>query len=625
MANGSSITSGAPTGAAGAAGAAGGAASGAAGATGASAGTTPGGLASCVVSAGSPAQPLDATIRVTAVHICKEINKIPFAKIVILDGDPAAGDFPVSDTPTLVPGEAIQVELGYNSNNTLVFQGLVVTHGIRVDRRGASLHLDCKDEAVKMTMVPNSKHYNNITDSDLATSLISSYSLEADVSDTQVTNENLVQCSMTDWDFIVSRMDRLGMITTVDQGSVTIAAPDPTTPTVIDLEYGTNILEFEAHMDARTQVESVQLSNWDAPSQSVQSTTSQYQPPSTEEGNIAASDLADALGIALLDMRTSAAFGPDEAQAVADARQMKNVLSKIRGRVKFQGFSGIDPGDMVNLEGLGDRFNGPAFVSAVRHDFTEGNWTTEATLGMSLDWFSDKFHSRGAGAGAHTPVGSSTPNIGTGLFSTLQGLQVAVVNDIVDPDGEFRVQVKMPAINANDDGIWARVGTLDAGNNRGTFFRPEVSDEVIVGFINADPSQPVILGMMHSSSLASPISPSQANDQKGLTTRSGLQVMFDDGQDSVVISTPGGRQFTLNDQGGSVQLTDGQGNTISFDSSGVTLQSAGDLTLQAQGSVSISGSDITVSGQSSAGMSAPDVSISGSGQTSISGGLVSIN
>jgi Rhs element Vgr protein len=616
-------TSSIASGASGASSAAGAAASAVSSASSASGGSTPGGLASCTVLAAG--QPLDQAIQLTSIHICKEINKIPLAKLVFLDGSPAAMDFPISDQDFFAPGQTIEIDLGYDNNNTAVFTGLIITHGIRVDRRGSSLHLECKDNAVKMTMVPTSKHYNNITDSDLAAQLIAKYpDLKSITFNTTVTNENLVQCSMTDWDFMVSRMDRLGMITTVDQATVTIAAPDPTTDPVIDLVYGTNILEFEANMDARTQVESVQLSNWDAPSQSVQSTSSQYQAPSTEEGNIDASDLASALSISLLDMRTSAAFAPDEAQAVADARQMKNVLSKIRGRVKFQGFSGVDPGDMVSLDGLGDRFTGPAFVSSVTHDYADGNWTTEVNLGMPLDWFSEKVSGKSVAGSGSTPVGSASPNVGTGLFSTLQGLQVGIVNSIQDPDNEFKVQVKMPAINPTDDGIWARIATLDAGNNRGSFFMPEVSDEVILGFINGDPSQPIILGMMNSSALPAALTPSSSNDQKGFTTRTGMQLLFDDGQDSITITTPGGRQFTLNDNGGSVQLTDGS-NTLSFGSSGVTLQSSGSLTLQAQGSVSISGSDVTVSGQSSAGMSAPTVSISGSGQTSISGGMVQIN
>ena len=40
----------------------------------------------------------------------------------------------------------------------------------------------------------------------------------------------------------------------------------------------------------------------------------------------------------------------------------------------------------------------------------------------------------------------------------------------------------------DEQGVWARVATLDAGNDRGTFFRPEVDDEVVLGFFHDDPA-----------------------------------------------------------------------------------------------------------------------------------------
>jgi hypothetical protein len=61
---------------------------------------------------------LDQSIQLTSIHICKEINKIPFAKLVILDGDPAAMDFPISDEDTLAPGQSIEIDLGYDNTNT---------------------------------------------------------------------------------------------------------------------------------------------------------------------------------------------------------------------------------------------------------------------------------------------------------------------------------------------------------------------------------------------------------------------------------------------------------------------------------------------------------------------------
>ena len=83
------------------------------------------------------------------------------------------------------------------------------------------------------------------------------------------------------------------------------------------------------------------------------------------------------------------------------------------------------------------------------------------------------------------------------------------------PDGEDRVQVRVPVINSQDDGLWARVATLDAGENRGSFFRPEIGDEVVLGFLNDDPRDPIILGMLNSSAKPAPITASIRLSRKG--------------------------------------------------------------------------------------------------------------
>src|SRR5207237_789890 len=110
----------------------------------------------------------------------------------------------------------------------------------------------------------------------------------------------------------------------------------------------------------------------------------------------------------------------------------------------------------------------------------------------------------------------------TGQLSSVQGLHAGTVQKIIDASGQFRVKVRLPLVNDADEGIYARVATLDAGDNRGSFFRPEINDEVLVGFMNDDPRQPVILGMLHSSSKKAPLEPEEANNEKGFVSRSGI-------------------------------------------------------------------------------------------------------
>ncbi len=74
------------------------------------------------------------------------------------------------------------------------------------------------------------------------------------------------------------------------------------------------------------------------------------------------------------------------------------------------------------------------------------------------------------------------------------GVYPALVTDIKDPDGQGRVKVALPW-SPDGDGAsyaaWARLATLMAGNGRGSWFIPDVDDEVLVGLRGRRPAAPV--------------------------------------------------------------------------------------------------------------------------------------
>jgi Rhs element Vgr protein len=193
----------------------------------------------------------------------------------------------------------------------------------------------------------------------------------------------------------------------------------------------------------------------------------------------------------------------DELKAWSDAKLMRSRLSKIKGKVKIQGFSDIKPGNTIDLTGFGDRFNGVAFVSSVAHRMSaETSWMTEIEFGLTKDWFIDSYD-------------DITDKPASGLVPAVRGLQIGIVTNIhEDPEGEERIRVRLPIIDNENDGVWARLVSTDASGSRGLVFRPEVGDEVIVGFLNDDPRDPVILGSVFSSAKPSPISPEEENNEK---------------------------------------------------------------------------------------------------------------
>src|SRR5215213_4142042 len=78
----------------------------------------------------------------------------------------------------------------------------------------------------------------------------------------------------------------------------------------------------------------------------------------------------------------------------------------------------------------------------------------------------------------------------------LTGAMVGVVTDNQDPDGLARVRVRLPWYGEGATSYWARLAVPMAGDDRGTYFRPEVDDEVLVSADAGDASHLYVLGAL---------------------------------------------------------------------------------------------------------------------------------
>jgi len=180
------------------------------------------------------------------------------------------------------------------------------------------------------------------------------------------------------------------------------------------------------------------------------------------------------------------------------------------------------------------------------------------------------------------------------------GVQPAQVVDIKDPDGQGRIKIKLPW--SPDAGgavceLWARLATFMSGDNRGAWFIPDVDDEVLVAFEAGDPRRAYVIGALWNGKDKPPESMdgSGNNDKKVLRSRNGVKVTLDDqdGQEKMILETPGGQKVTLKDGPSAVEIEDANGNSIKFDSAGITINSSAKVTVQAS-QVNVSASMVQV-------------------------------
>lgn len=568
--------------------------------------------------------PIDTSIQVKSIETWLGVNKLPRARLVISDGGAALQDFPISDSANFIPGTALVIQLGYGSSQTQVFSGVIHRQGLEITQNGPSrLVVEATDKAMAMTLARSNALSQNMTDSAIISKLIGNVSgLTPKVTSTSTSHEAMVQYYASDWDFMVSRAEANGMVVMVDAGTVTVAPPDTSTSPVLSLTFGVSILDFRAEMDASTQysASAIQSYAWDPGTQALVQSSSASSSVSTP-GNISSSTLAGVFGVATYLQQSGGQMISGELTDWSSAELLKSQLSKIRGQVRFQGSALVKTGTMVTLAGLGDRFNGNAWVSGVHHRVSEGLWYTTIDIGLSPNWFA-------ATADNVVAPGAS------GQLPSINGLQTGVVKQIdQDPDGEFRVLVTVPILqDASGNGVWARFGSFYASNGIGSNFYPETGDEVVLAFLNGDPRYPVVLGSLYSKANPPPYPPQSGgegapNNTKSFMTKSKLHIDFVESDPSMLLATPASQSIKIDDKAGSIVITDKNGNSITLDSSGITLKSASDITLTASGSIKASASanvNIAASAQLQVTASA-SAQISADGPMQIKGATVALN
>jgi Rhs element Vgr protein len=527
--------------------------------------------------------PLDSAIQVVSIDVWTGVNRLPRARMVITDGSAADETFPISETAALIPGAALTIALGYGSTQTQIFSGVIQRHGLEANVNSPSLLVvEATDKAMAMTLARSNAVFQNITDSALCQKLIGNVSgLTAKVSSTSVQHEAIVQYYATDWDLMVMRAEASGMVVMVADATVTVAAPSTSGSAVLTLTWGHDILDFKGEIDAATQLSAGAIKSfaWDPATQKLLQSSTPSSSVSTP-GNLSSSTLAGVFGVTSYNQQSSGALLDSELTDWSSAELLKSLLAKLRGEVRFPGSALAVPGCMVTLAGLGARFNGDAWVSGVHHHLEGGWWRTTCELGLAPGWFA-------ASAAQITAPGAS------GQLPPANNIMVGTVKQIdSDPDGEYRVLVTLPLLQATD-GVWARFGSFYASNGIGSNFYPEIGDEVVVAFLSGDPRYPVVLGSLYSKANPPPYppvtgGPGAPNDIKSFTTKAKMRINFTESDPSILVTTPANQSIKIDDKNKNIVVTDVTGNTITMSESGIKIDSPKDITISASGSISMS-------------------------------------
>ncbi len=568
---------------------------------------------------------LDSSYELISASIRLELNRIGKATLKLNAGNMDQQKSDETDSDSFKPGNTIRLDAGSLNSQETLFEGTILQVSIRIGKGIRSqMVVECRDNAYPATQGRKNRIFEKKKDSEIIKEVLSDYGT-VKVDDTKYQHPEMVQYYATDWDFALSRADACGLFALTCGSNISFLKPDVKASPVLTVTYGVDLISFDGGLSGGDQYAKYEGVSW-SPSEQKTVKVTASAPALNKQGDLQPDALA--AGDSLL-VQTDATTEEGALKDWVDSLALKAGLARYQGKFRFYGAPEVVPGCLIELKGLGKRFNGNVFVGSVTHIIEKNEWVTEAGIGIQPSSVTEE----------PDVVAPSA----AGFLPGLEGLHTAVVKQLQDdPATGYRIQVELPWMDGDKKELWARFSTMYATGSAGCFFLPEAGDEVVVGFINHSPSCPIVLGSIYGSKHQPPFEYEAENNTKAIVSRSKLTIEFDEEKKILTLHTPGKNSIEISDDGKSIKLSDQNKNEIVMDSNGILLSSAKDIQLKAKGNISLDAtakaaitakSDVTMEGANvkataKIGFSAKGnatAELSASGQTTVKGAMVMIN
>ncbi|MCB5191717.1 phage baseplate assembly protein V [Methylobacillus arboreus] len=493
----------------------------------------------------------------------------------------------------LLPGQL----LGIQANDQALFQGKIQQQKVRFEAGAYLLTLICQHEAVTLQTHTRSRYFAENSDLQTIQELLAPHEIEAEITPSTLHHNGLVQHNVSDWDFLLQRLDANGLVAYFSGKKLIVTSPTLQPGQGFSLPYKA-IINLDIAVDASQQVGGLSLVAWNSSDQALFEVKAEV-PDFSVNDRLATAPRAEDAARNTCTQRLAGEFTEEELQIAANARLTQLRLASVQGKISALGLHHATPGQTLKLDATGIHLSGNYYISGVTYE-----WPAGAPPQTSFE------------------LGLPQQTAGRPTSNTFSNLLIGkVIDGGNDPTGEGRIKVTCPLIDPQGQGTWTRLATLQAGMNSGTVFRPAIGSEVILGLISEDPNDIVILGACHSSAI---FPPWEDTDQHGFQSPGQLKLTFDDNRQQVQISTRNGTNLLLSqDTAETFLLEDQHQNKIRFTKDGLHLQSAR-IFLESD-SLKIKGLNIDLEAEHALRLKGGTVEINSSATLTLKGSMVHIN
>jgi len=273
-------------------------------------------------------------------------------------------------------GDAVEVLVG--DDETSIFKGELV--GMTPHFKGdghTTIQIQAFNKLHRLTRGKSSKTYQNKTDQQILSEVVSKYGLSLDWKhDTNITYKHVYQHNLTDLEFLRTRAARLGCHVWCVDTKVTVKQPnlgEAQTLSVAVTKDSNNDKEavrwFRPKMNSTKVLKKVTVQGWDP--EKKEQIVGEASAASSPLGSKNASSASGDLGSQETFVVDQPIWSQEEAKAIAKGRLLDSALSYITGEMEISGNPTVELGKHVEVtvkaDSAQDPFNGKYYIMGIVH------------------------------------------------------------------------------------------------------------------------------------------------------------------------------------------------------------------------------------------------------------------
>jgi phage protein D len=316
--------------------------------------------------------PLAVALQVSGISIDEDAG-LPGMFALELAGGDRDNETAWIDDDSFALGATLEIKLGYGKTLQPVISAEITALEPTYQRGGrAQLTVRGHDRRHRMLRGRKTRSFVQQKDSDIAATIASEAGLTVQAEDSQVVHDYVLQPNQTDLEFLRERASRIQYEVVVDGQTLHFRPVQNAQGEVLTLTPDDDLLEFYPRLSILGQLSELELRGWSPKDKKeIVAKAKSGDEVSTMGGSDSGAALADSVfGAAVLLVSDAPVFTQAEADQRARAHFNRALLELIVGDGVCSGRTDLKPGQVIKLDGLGTRFSGQYYVSAIRHRYT---------------------------------------------------------------------------------------------------------------------------------------------------------------------------------------------------------------------------------------------------------------